>query len=438
MDTEIPEVATTPLWPLWRKILFRFFSIYFPLQMAPWTWWEEVPGVAYLTKYYYSLADWVVNAGNRYVFHVKDLLVPMAGSGDTSYGWAQLWTYLFIAAVGCLVWSVIDHRRLHYERADYWMRTMVRYFIVVNAMFYGVIKIFALQMPFPNLSQLATPLGDFLPMRLSWMFMGYSTSYQVFAGIMEAVTGLLLLNRKTVVMGLCMGAGVFLNVAVMNLSYDIPVKIFSLQLFFYCLFLLTYESRRIINFFFLNRLAEPTSNYTPYFTGKRMGIGRVVLKSVFIVGVFTPLLINTWGRYQSVKSKADLLPIRSGLYEVTTFAVNGDTIPNSGMDTLRWRDMVFDKGGLGSIGTLDTFFVQRYRRGYFLYQPDSIRHTITLKKNMTDTIPLLTFQYEMPDSATMRLWTMMRNDSLYVELVRSKHQFQLAERQFHWLSEANR
>lgn len=438
MTTETPETVAAAEWPWWRKIAFRFFAIFFLIQLAPWTWFDQIPGIGLLTGYYYQLADWIVHAGNRYLFHVREVLVPVAGSGDTSYGWAQLWTYLFIAAIGCLVWSLADRRRPHYRIADYWMRTMVRYFIAMNAFLYGIIKIFALQMPFPNLSMLATPLGDFLPMRLSWMFMGYSTSYQVFAGVMEMATALLLLHRRTVVLGLCLGAGVFANVAMMNLSYDIPVKIFSLQLLFYCLFLLAYESPRIIDFFIRNRPTGPTSNYTPYFTGKWMRIGRVVVKSVFILGILGPMVWSTWTRYQFVKSLADVPPIRSGLYDVTAFVVNGDTLPHQSTDTLRWRDVVFDKGGLGSIGTTDTLFLQRYRRGYFSYRPDSTTQTITLTRSRADTATLLTLRYEMPDPATLRLWTVLHGDSLFVELARSQRHFQLTERQFHWLSEDNR
>ena len=48
-------------------------------------------------------------------------------------------------------------------------------------------------MPFPALSQLATPLGDLLPMRFSWLFIGYSAPYQFFSGAMETIAGLLLL-----------------------------------------------------------------------------------------------------------------------------------------------------------------------------------------------------------------------------------------------------
>jgi hypothetical protein len=38
----------------------------------------------------------------------------------------------------------------------------------------------------------------------------------------------------------------------------------------------------------------------------------------------------------------------------------------------------------------------------------------------------------------IRLWGKIRNDSIYAELKRSNRHFQLAEKQFHWLSEYNR
>ncbi len=430
-----PETLTHAPWPLWRKFAFRFFTLFFLLQLAPWTWLDYF---GYVSQYYYRMTDWIVQAGNRYLFHVKDVLVPMGGSGDTSMGWAQLWTFLLLAATGCLVWSALDRRRPGYETADYWMRNVVRYFVAMTALSYGIWKLYANQMPFPNLSQLATPLGDFLPMRLSWMFMGYSAPYQIFAGVMETVAGLLLLNRKTVTLGLCLGAGVFANVAVMNLSYDIPVKIFSLQLFFYCLFLLVYESRRLLDFFVFNRAAAANTLYAFHLPKKWMRIGRIVLKVVFVVLTVVLPFRQSLSNYQRVSARADVPPVRSGVYDVATFVVNRDTIPYSPTDSIRWRDMIFEKGGLGSVGSVDTLFWQRYRRGYFTYQPDSVKQVIKLTKMMGDTTPVMTLRYEMPDNRTIRLWTMLRGDSLYVELVRSNRHFQLAERQFHWLSEANR
>jgi hypothetical protein len=44
----------------------------------------------------------------------------------------------------------------------------------------------------------------------------------------------------------------------------------------------------------------------------------------------------------------------------------------------------------------------------------------------------------MPDSRTIRMWTAIDGDSVYLELARSDRHYQLTERQFHWLSEYNR
>ena len=46
-------------------------------------------------------------------------------------------------------------------------------------------------------------------MRFSWLFIGYSTPYQIFSGAMETVAGLLLLNRRTVTAGLFAATGAF-------------------------------------------------------------------------------------------------------------------------------------------------------------------------------------------------------------------------------------
>lgn len=96
-------------------------------------------------------------------------------------------TYLIVASIGCVAWQLAARRRGNVEIPGFLIRNLVRYYVASVAFSYGLIKILALQMPFPNLSQLATPLGDFLPMRLSWMFIGYSTPYQVFSGVMETV-----------------------------------------------------------------------------------------------------------------------------------------------------------------------------------------------------------------------------------------------------------
>ena len=145
ITTSWPGTAT---WPLWQKIIFRFFFIYLLLSIAPWTWIEFIPGAQNATKYYYLFIDWCVNTANAGLFHVRKELVPMNGSGDTSYGWAQLWLYLCVGVAGCLIWSLIDRKKSNYNFLNYWLRIVVRYFIIINCFGYGIIKIFCLQMNF--------------------------------------------------------------------------------------------------------------------------------------------------------------------------------------------------------------------------------------------------------------------------------------------------
>ena len=425
------------VWPLWRKVIFRFFFIFLALQMAPWTWLDDIPGVTFVTKYYETLNDWAVDKGNAHLFHVRPVLVPVNGSGDTSYGWAQVWLFLSLALLGCLVWSFTDRRRKNYTRLNYWLCLFARYYLILFAFNYGLIKLFAMQMYFPSLHQLATPLGDLLPMRFSWLFIGYSKPYQVFSGIMETVAGLMLLNRRTATLGVLIATGVFLNVTMLNLSYDIPVKIFSMELTLVSLFLLAQEAGRLWNFFVLNKAVAADTAYRFPYPKKWMRIGRVVLKLAFVILFIGLPIFKDYAYYEDNNKIAAKQPIRNGVYEVTVFKVNNRVVPPSLSDSLRWQDVIFEDG-TGSAKTTDTSFRQRYRRAYFTYTCDPKTNTLHLKKMATDSLPFMNLTYQLPDKNTIRLQGLHNKDSLFVELKLLNRHFQLAEKQFHWLSEHNR
>ncbi|HMJ68888.1 MAG TPA: hypothetical protein VK508_08335 [Cyclobacteriaceae bacterium] len=438
METTTPNIEG-PQWPAWRKIGFRFAFIYLLLYTAPWTFVQAIPGFSFVGESYDVVWDWIVRTANAHLFHVTDYLVPVAGSGDTSFAWAQLLFTLLAAFIGCILWSLLDRRRTHYGELDYWLRLTVRYYIAYFCLLYGIIKVFALQMTFPNISALATSLGDFLPMRLSWMFVGYSTPYQVFSGIMECTAGLLLLNGRTVTLGLITATGVFMHVVVLNLSYDIPVKLFSIHLLLYCLYLLSYELKRLLGFFVFNRVTEPDTSFNMEFRTKWARYGRFAGKLAFIILAAIVPLLQRYDYYKSLSSAPELKPIKRGMYDVDLFVLNGrDTVPALVGDSLRWNDMVFEGNGFGSIKTVDTLFRQRYRRGYFFYQPDTVKQVLNIWKSRADTPPMMTMKYNLPDENTIQLWTKFKSDSLYVRLRRSKRHFQLTEKQFHWLSEDNR
>lgn len=436
-----PAPAQPPAWSGWQRGLFRFFFVYLMLQVTPWAWFGAIPGVPFLLRQYQRLVDWAVFTSNEHLFRVRETLVRVNGSGDTSYAWTELWLYLSLALVVAVLWSVLDRRRREYDRLAFWLRQTLRYYIAGAALSYGIIKIFALQMAFPSLSQLATPLGDLLPMRFSWLFIGYSEPYQIFSGVMETMAGLLLLYRRTITAGLFAATGAFVNVVMINLSYDVPVKLFASHLLFACLFLLALDAKRLMHFLVLNRPTPATTAWELPFTNVWLRRGAVAVKVFFVYQLLWLPLQRGWNSYQAAQAPPPPGPFTPGVYDVTRFAVNGVEVPATSGDTLRWKDVIIDSRGAGSVNTSDQVFWQRYRRGYFRYRPDTTAGLAAVWK--TSAIPrdstfLFTMRYEVPDSTRIRLATVIRGDSVHVELLRVPRHFQLAERQFHWLSEYNR
>ncbi len=74
-------------WPLWQRVLFRFFFAYWLIQIAPWNMFSAIPGVPFIVRWYRQLVGWVVQLGNAQFFHVRDTLIMPNGSGDTSFAW---------------------------------------------------------------------------------------------------------------------------------------------------------------------------------------------------------------------------------------------------------------------------------------------------------------------------------------------------------------
>lgn len=431
---------TTTTWTLFGRISFRFAFIYYLVYFNPLGLISGIPGMYYLTEAINYPFDIFIHWFNDNFLHIRKQLVPMGGSGDTSYGWAQLYSFLFIAFIGALIWSILDSKKTAYPKLHYWLCILLRYSLAGIAFTYGILKVFAMQMYFPNFSQLATPLGDYLPMRFSWMFIGYSTPYQVFSGIAEVMVALLLVWRRTALLGALLAVGVFANVAVLNLAYDIPVKIYSLNLLVASIFLVWQERSRLFGFFLQNQTVSPSTLYEKYFSKKWVRISRIILKVFFIVMSFGLTTYNYYEYFvQFHKDNSRILePIQPGIYHVELFVKNGDTIPESLADTLRWRDIIFDYNGAGSLSANDSTLRMRYGRAYFNYLPDSLGTQLEWRISSWDSLPAVTFQMEFPKEGKMVLSGKKEEDSLFVVLQKLNRHFPLTERQFHWISEANR
>ena len=95
------------------------------------------------------------------------------------------------------------------------------------------------------------------PMGVLWSFMGFSNVYQIFTGIGEALGSLLIVFRRTTTLGALLLCGVLANVALLNYTFDVPVKLFSTNLLLMAVFLAAPDAKRLFDVLVRNRPAAP-------------------------------------------------------------------------------------------------------------------------------------------------------------------------------------
>ena len=183
-------------------------------------------------------------------------------------------------------------------------------------------------------------MGILSPMGLAWTFVGYSTGYNMFIGGAEALAGILLFFKRTTLLGALISLSVMTNVFAMNMAYDIPVKIFSLNLVLLSVFIAAKDWTRIRNVFLLNHAAPPSIMPMPHPT-KWKRVLQLSLKVVAIGFAFYSTFWSSWSNRTQYGDAAPKPPLY-GIYDVETFVRNKDTLPPLTTDTSRWKQIVIN------------------------------------------------------------------------------------------------
>jgi hypothetical protein len=151
------------------------------------------------------------------------------------------------------------------------------------------------------------------------------------------IAGLLLLFRRTTTLGALLVVAIMTNIFMLNVSYDVPVKIGSAHILLLALVLLAPDLRRLLNFFVLNRETQPVdlapnlSNVTLH----RLGLA---LKAIFIASALLYLSIDTYSTYQQHIAQREKLPVPpDGWYNMTSVKRDGQAVPALSPDELRWK-----------------------------------------------------------------------------------------------------
>ena len=436
--------ATTPTdtnWKLSRKISFRFFCSFFILYIFPFPL-NSVPFGGEINKisekilgWYYAAFEYVTTfwhwltpgVGKTLLNLENPITIFTNGSGDTTYDYVLVLTMILLSILICIGWSILDRNRKNYNTAYYWLCVLIRYYLAVIMLSYGFSKVFHLQMPYPYLSRLVQPYGDSSPMGLAWTYVGQSKAFSAFVGWSEVICGLLLFFRKTTLVGALLTLIVMGNVVVVNLCYDIPVKLFSSVLEIMALYLAAPYLKKMYQAFIQHKPIHINNYYQPVFTKRWQAIGIKVLKVLIITDA---LFSGVKGSIDQGKQYGDNAPKPPlyGIYNTVLVVRNNDTIPPLTTDTSRWKQIIVQSNNYARIKLMNDTL-----RNYNFKVDTALRKAIVFAN--WDTLNKINFNY-ITDADYLTFTGKFKNDSLFIKLKRfDEKNFRLMSRGFHWINE---
>lgn len=363
--------------------------------------------------------DWLVTWAGQDVFHTE-VATEFTSSGDTSYQYVQEACCAALALLAALIWTPFDRRRKADARLGEWLRVAVRFALAMQMLSYGIMKVIPVQFSTPGLTALAEPLGSHSPMGLLWAFMGTSTVYTIFAGSVEVLGGLLLLSRRTTLLGALVSLVAMGNVVALNFCYDVPVKLMSSHLLLMAVLLAAPDVGRLADIFLLNRLAPPAllrpHSIRRWVNWTLLGVKTLVFTALIGYSIFGGL--NARKMYAASGPKPPLY----GVWDVDEPAA----VSLSEAD--RWRQVVVEFPGIIGITTADGAF-QYYRASI-----DQAHQTWTLtSKCRKGWICRLTYTQIRPGQIMLRgTFGSYPLQAMLTQMPATKPP--LLSRGFHWIS----
>lgn len=401
-------------WSVPSKIIFRFVVFYF--------------GFYILFRFLGSslFGDFFIWVGKNILKSEGRLAYFPTGSGDTTMAYISLFVQTALAVLGTVLWSILDRKQASYNKLFYWFLVLVRIFLIFFLLSYGFSKIFKTQFPEPFLNRLIQPIGEMSPMGLAWTYMGHSEGFNLVVGFFEALGGFLLIPRRTQTLGALVTSGVMFQVFLMNMFFDIPVKIFSFHLLIMALFIFSIDARRFINVFIHNKATRIHEFYNPIKDKlyHKIIFWFKVCATVILVGLMT---YQGYERERGPYGDKRETPPFYGIWEVKIFTLNGDTIPPLISKDNRWRYLVIDKKNSAMI---------KHTNGtpeYLEFKVDSLEQNVTIKS----------YQWEKEESFSIHKQDsiLMLDGSIYDNKIKAQFKainlskMELINRGFHWVNE---
>jgi uncharacterized membrane protein YphA (DoxX/SURF4 family) len=411
----------TPYWPPFSRFVFRWGLITMGLLLIsfPFTYnWLSYP------------PQWLLNGCTTCTrwtaIHLLGLpaTTPIHLFSDTLGLYVHLFNIVLVATMVAIVWSSISRQKA-YPQLYYTLQVMMRYYLALQLLVYGIGKVFNTQFYLPEPNTIYTPLADIPRDLLYWTTMSLSRPYTIAMGIAELLAALLLWFRRTTLAGAVLSVGILINVVLINLGYDISVKLHSgLLVLLACLLLLPY--RRRLWQLFTRQAMDITSLWSP--SWRQRSQWRYWILKTAVIGLCLTEGLLPYIRSGEYNDDTIARPPLHGAYEVVDFIRNGDTIPPLTTDRYRWKRFFVHRQYYGIIQGMQDGMTD------FELAYDTVHRALVLTRKADST--RLVLQYQPISDSSIQFRTMLQQDSIVMNCIRLNWQkTRLLEKRFEWIAE---
>jgi hypothetical protein len=370
-----------------------------------------------------KLAEWVGAHG----FHLDGIAARWhgGGSGDTTLDYVRILCFATIAVVGAIAWSALDRRRMEYGVMLLWLRWLLRLTLGIALVFYGMAKLFPLQMRPPSLGILTNTFGNSSPMTLLWTLLGLNPLYQMFCGAAELAAGILLLIRRTATLGSILAFALCAQIVLYNFFFDVPVKLFASHLLMMSAYLVGPDVPPLWRLFVRQLPAQLTGEWHLPVRTDRLRKGLLIAETVFalaIVGQLTYFMQKSWRNHRAAQAPTPI----SGAWQVESIEPENATRPLS-PEGEPWTALYIDDRRAGFYRSRDGAL---WRCG-FQYNEPARKLGIRAVKFSADYL----WELSDPDHLLLSQSTIGREMKITFRRIDTPKEFPLLTRGFHWVNE---
>lgn len=214
-------------WTTMQKLTFRFlFVIGTGLVVL-----SVYGNLGLLIVFHYSKINWLLAQLGSYAIRGEGVDVFLSNNGDPLWVWCMHLGWIIVSIPIVIAWTVLDRNRANYRSLLGLLGVIARAALALTMIKYGLVKVLPTQMGFMIMPAHQLQLvGDTSLFNTLWGFMGASVPYSVATGLVEVLAGVLLLWRRTSLPGALLAVVASAQIFLLNLFYDVPVKILSGEL----------------------------------------------------------------------------------------------------------------------------------------------------------------------------------------------------------------